>query len=76
MTKAYAHFPSVCYSDPDTDKYGRTVGRVYVGDVDANAELVRQGTAWVYRQYVAPNREAESNNLLNPENLNSPAPPA
>lgn len=35
----------------DTDKYGRTVGRVYVGDVDVNAELVRQGAAWVYRQY-------------------------
>ncbi len=36
----------------DTDKYGRTVGRVYVGDMDVNAELVRQGAAWVYRQYV------------------------
>ena len=35
----------------DTDKYGRTVGRVYVGGVDVNAELVRQGAAWVYRQY-------------------------
>ena len=36
----------------DTDRYGRTVGRVYVGGVDVNAELVRQGAAWVYRQYV------------------------
>jgi len=27
----------------DTDKYGRTVGRVYVGTVDVNAEMVRQG---------------------------------
>ena len=35
----------------DTDKYGRTVGRVYVGTVDVNAELVKQGAAWVYRQY-------------------------
>jgi len=34
----------------DTDKYGRTVGRVYVGGVDVNAELVKQGAAWVYRQ--------------------------
>jgi len=34
-----------------TDKYGRTVGRVYVGGTDVNAELVRQGAAWVYRQY-------------------------
>ena len=35
----------------DTDRFGRTVGRVYVGDVDVNAELVRQGAAWVYRQF-------------------------
>ena len=34
-----------------TDKYGRTLGRVYVGPIDVNAELVRQGAAWVYRQY-------------------------
>ncbi|MFH5924085.1 thermonuclease family protein [Roseomonas xinghualingensis] len=35
----------------DTDRYGRTVGRVYVGSLDVNAEMVRQGAAWVYRQY-------------------------
>ena len=36
---------AVCYS------YGRTVGRVYVGGVDVNAEMVKQGAAWVYRKY-------------------------
>lgn len=35
----------------DTDKYGRTVGRVYVDGIDVNAELVAHGAAWVYRQY-------------------------
>ncbi|MBL6081928.1 thermonuclease family protein [Belnapia sp. T18] len=35
----------------DTDRYGRTVGRVYAGPLDVNAEMVRQGAAWVYRQY-------------------------
>ncbi|MFT8246330.1 thermonuclease family protein [Roseomonas sp. BN140053] len=35
----------------DTDRYGRTVGRVYTGSVDVNAEMVRRGAAWVYRQY-------------------------
>ena len=35
----------------DTDRYGRTVGRVYVGNLDVNAEMVKQGAAWVYRQY-------------------------
>jgi|tagenome__1003787_1003787.scaffolds.fasta_scaffold20941564_2 nuclease-like protein len=35
----------------DTDRYGRMVGRVYVGSLDVNAEMVRQGAAWVYRRY-------------------------
>jgi endonuclease YncB( thermonuclease family) len=35
-----------------TDKYGRTVGRVYVGGTDVNAEMIRQGAAWAYRQYL------------------------
>ena len=36
---------------PDTDKYGRTVGRVYVGNLDVNAEMIGRGAAWVYRDY-------------------------
>lgn len=35
----------------DVDRYWRIVGRVYVDGVDVNAELVRQGAAWVYRKY-------------------------
>jgi len=27
------------------------VGRVWVGRTDVNAEMVRQGAAWVYRRY-------------------------
>ena len=34
------------------DQYGRTLGRVYVGAIDANAEMVRGGNAWAYRQYL------------------------
>lgn len=39
------------------DKYGRTIGRVYLkegwlwGYIDINAQLVEYGAAWVYRQY-------------------------
>jgi micrococcal nuclease len=29
-----------------TDDYGRTVGRIWLDDLDINAELVRQGHAW------------------------------
>lgn len=36
----------------DVDRYGRTVGRVFVGATDVNAEMIRQGAAWVYRQYL------------------------
>jgi endonuclease YncB( thermonuclease family) len=34
----------------DRDRYGRSVGRVYVGDMDVNAEMVRRGAAWVCRR--------------------------
>lgn len=33
------------------DKYGRTLGRVFCGGTDANAEQVRRGYAWFYVQY-------------------------
>lgn len=33
------------------DKYKRTIGRIYLGDVDVSAEQVKQGMAWVYRKY-------------------------
>lgn len=33
------------------DRYGRTVARVKCDDVDANAEQVRLGMAWVYDKY-------------------------
>lgn len=34
------------------DRYGRTVARAYAGPVDVNAEMIRQGGAWVYRDYL------------------------
>lgn len=47
----------LCYRIPvrievqGSDRYGRTIGRVYCNGIDANAEQVRRGLAWVYRQY-------------------------
>lgn len=35
----------------DTDRYGRTVGIVYVGDICVNEEIIRNGFAWVYQKY-------------------------
>lgn len=35
----------------DRDRYGRVVARVRCDDVDANAEQIRRGMAWVYDKY-------------------------
>ncbi len=35
----------------DTDKYGRTVGKVWVNGNDANLEQIKRGMAWVYKKY-------------------------
>ena len=31
------------------DRYGRWIGRVFIDGLDVNAELVRNGHAWVYK---------------------------
>ncbi|HEY6018958.1 MAG TPA: thermonuclease family protein [Candidatus Paceibacterota bacterium] len=33
------------------DKYGRTVGKITVGEVDANLEQIKAGLAWHYKKY-------------------------
>ncbi len=35
----------------EQDRYDRLVARLWVGELDVNAELIRQGHAWVYRRY-------------------------
>ena len=36
----------------DTDRYGRLVGHVYVNGNHVNRQMVQDGMAWVYRQYL------------------------
>ena len=48
---ALVHGEEVLVVERGKDRYQRVLGRVYRGDVDANAEMVRGGMAWVYRQY-------------------------
>lgn len=36
----------------EQDQYGRAVGVVRLGGVDVNAEMVAEGMAWAYRQYL------------------------
>ena len=35
----------------DTDRYGRTVAKVYIGNTYVNKAMVEKGYAWWYRQY-------------------------
>ncbi|MDD5493741.1 MAG: thermonuclease family protein [Dehalococcoidia bacterium] len=34
------------------DKYGRTVGTIFVAGLDANREQIKRGMAWTYRKYM------------------------
>lgn len=43
---------SVALQKTDTDRYGRTVAKVYCDGIDANAEQIRAGLAWAYRKYL------------------------
>jgi endonuclease YncB( thermonuclease family) len=36
----------------EKDRNGRVLGRVWCGEIDANAEQVRRGMAWVFDRYV------------------------
>ncbi|MDD2769971.1 MAG: thermonuclease family protein [Methylococcus sp.] len=48
---AWVYGKQVTVEVADTDRYGRSVGRVLLGGTDVNLEQVRAGMAWVYRQY-------------------------
>ncbi len=43
---------SVTIYEAGKDKYGRTLARVVCDGVDANAEQVRRGMAWVFDRYI------------------------
>ena len=42
----------VTVAESGPDRYGRTVGTVFVAGANVNAAMVNQGMAWAYRQYV------------------------
>lgn len=45
------HGEAVRVESNEKDRYGRVLGRIWHGDMDVNAEMVRSGMAWVYTQY-------------------------
>jgi len=42
----------ICVVGKRHDRYGRLIGTVYANGTDVNHEMVRQGAAWAYRQYL------------------------
>ena len=53
-TRSRQSLAEICYrkeatlTSTRTDRFGRTVARVHCNGMDANAEQVRRGMAWVY----------------------------
>lgn len=43
---------AVTVAEAGPDRYGRTLGAVFVAGVNVNAAMIDQGMAWAYRQYV------------------------
>ena len=66
--KAKQHLSSLVFGKgviikaQDTDRYGRTVGKVFIDGRDVNLEMLRAGFAWHYKRYdkSAVYAEAES----------------
>lgn len=45
------HGRDVSVVQTDTDRWGRVVGRIYIGDTDVNARMVEIGAAWAFLRY-------------------------
>ena len=50
-----------------TDRYGRIVGRIEINGTDVNLEQVREGSAWVYTQYLKELPAADRQRYLEAE---------
>ncbi|MFV0419632.1 MAG: thermonuclease family protein [Dysgonomonas sp.] len=57
-SKSRQFLNDLCYGkevsivDKGTDQYGRTLGIAYIGDLNINEEMVRNGLAWYYNYSV------------------------
>ena len=48
------------------DRYGRTVAEIYVGSTNINLQMVRNGAAFTYRQYL---KQCDRDAYLNAESM-------
>ncbi|MCA6069578.1 MAG: thermonuclease family protein [Endomicrobium sp.] len=47
----------------DIDRYKRSVGGVFLDDLDTNREMIENGYAWVYSRYMKLPEKSEWENL-------------
>jgi micrococcal nuclease len=64
-TKAKEHLAAMVFPrtvevlDKGQDRYGRTIGRVFVNGQDVSESMVREGFAWWYREYAKDDHRLE-----------------
>jgi endonuclease YncB( thermonuclease family) len=51
------------------DKYGRTIGRIYINDAWINLEMIKLGCAWHYKQYSKDEKLANAELVARSEKL-------
>ena len=56
---ALVHEKDVRVETSGEDRYGRTLGTVFVGECNVNREMVRNGLAWHYKRYSKDEELAE-----------------
>lgn len=54
----------------DIDQYDRTLGTVYVDEININEEMVRNGLAWYYNHFVEDHRLDSLEQVARSEELN------
>ena len=75
-TKARQYLNDLCYQKQvivhytEKDQYDRILGVLYVGDMNVNEEMVRQGLAWYYSHFVTDHRLDSLEQLARKEKLN------
>lgn len=75
-TKSRQLLNDLCYGKivevtvEDIDQYDRTLGTVYVDDVNVNEEMVRNGLAWYYSHFVDNPRLDSLEQVARSEKLN------
>lgn len=64
----------------DTDQYRRTVGLVFLGDLEINLEMIKKGMAWVYTGFNKEKKYLEAEEVARKSELGlwkdkNPTPP-